>query len=446
MTSPTRRSRSDTPTCRSASARPAVPTRRYVHPRVAVPFRRHARAREAVFVVLIAVVLFTVIAFKLAVALTPVEAQARSTLEGRAYETFPTLAAASLADGTFQDSFEQYIADLVPLRDDVLLANAAVQRASICLANLVCGFSCVPTFYGSDIVWCPEWDCLTQTNTIVTDDTVQSYREMAEGYDEVVDSHPDIDFTWCQFDTSRNSSVRVDAELEANVCDYDFTAENFIDYLPDDIECVSVTHDDTAELVDDFFASDHHWNINGAINAYEACAEALGIEPIEFGDVYEAYEGPHRCSRAREGLFAGCTDDAVLDVDYDRSELSVTVDGKKRDVSFLDAGWDDDYDGEAIYADSSKWSEAYAKYYHHNHGILEIDNEELSDGSTLLICGTSFASCMERFFAESYEHVIRLDMRCTDMTTEEAIEAYDPDDVLFFYNLPQSVNSVADED
>ena len=70
---------------------------------------------------------------------------ARSYLEGRTYQTFPELAVGTLADGSFQSKFEQYIADLIPMRDDVMLLNAGLQRTTIALADAPFGLTCVMT-------------------------------------------------------------------------------------------------------------------------------------------------------------------------------------------------------------------------------------------------------------------------------------------------------------
>lgn len=72
-----------------------------------------------------------------------------SNLEGRNYTKLPNASIDAVMSGKFQNTFESYVADLIPMRDEALLANARMQRLSIVPMSVLAGYNYYPTFFGS---------------------------------------------------------------------------------------------------------------------------------------------------------------------------------------------------------------------------------------------------------------------------------------------------------
>lgn len=123
----------------------------------------------------------------------------RSNLEGRVYERRPQVSVAALADGSFQDSFERYVADGVPWRDVVVLANAAVQRSGISLASGLFGYPAYPTFFGSDYVYVPECDAVLPI-ALKSADRAAEYSQVHEMLDSLATVIPT-----CKYPYSRST-------------------------------------------------------------------------------------------------------------------------------------------------------------------------------------------------------------------------------------------------
>ena len=99
--------------------------------------------RDTLFASIVALLLFSVIAVLLLGLIPGFEAPSKSVLEGRTYTAIPDMTASSIANGTAQSELESYVADKVPMRDTVLLGNAAIQRSLIRVANVHFVMRCI---------------------------------------------------------------------------------------------------------------------------------------------------------------------------------------------------------------------------------------------------------------------------------------------------------------
>ena len=64
-----------------------------------------------------------------------------SDLEARSYQPFPRFTKGDFVARVFQENADQYLADLTPCRDEVILGNASFQRAFIRLSAQLFGYS-----------------------------------------------------------------------------------------------------------------------------------------------------------------------------------------------------------------------------------------------------------------------------------------------------------------
>ena len=391
--------------------------------------KRPGQVRNIAFVAVAAACLLTVVVYKAAIYLTPLEDEESSTLEGRVYQNLPELTWESFESGEYQDDFEQFVADSVPGRDEVLLANAALQRSAIRLANLPFGFDAYPTFFGSDYVCIPSLGAVWAKSKTVEDVKQDDMDEWAEACSKVIETAPDVEWAFYLCDRSSVSEANPAALLSSDIADYSYLAEGFLTQLAGDCTVIDGSYTNTDDFAEDHYLTDHHWTIQGAMKTYQAIIEVFDKEALEFGEVYVAYEGPFWGSSSRSGLALPGGGDTVCDVEYDRSSLKVTVDGVERDESFLDESYADDYDG---HFNSSLFENTYATYFHSDYGLIEIENLDVQNGESLLIIGDSYTNCMERFFAESYRYVYVIDPRhYEEGTIQEFLAGHDIDDAAF---------------
>ena len=386
-----------------------------------------SRVEGIVFAVIVGLCLCVPFGWQAIVALTPLETPEYSSIEKRDYEQFPEVSLFALADGTFQDSFEQFVADSVPARDDVLFANARVQRAVIELSNLAFSFDCWPTYFGSTRAYSKSHNVLFDIPRTTLKFTSEKLDKWTKKYTNMIEASPEVDWVFCLADKDLSSKANPAYDLCASTADRDVISEGFLSRLPEECEVVGVTYEDTDAYYEKYYKNDYHWNIKGALEAYEEISSALGIEPVASeDDVFcVAHDQERLGSALRIGLSKQVTKDDFFDVAYAESELSVTVDGEEEDADWLVAYKNSD--GGDADADESK------TYFHSNVGIITIHNEDLDNGETLLIIGDSFSNSIERLFAESYETVISFDPRNnkTDLRVRDIIDLYDVDDAVF---------------
>ena len=387
------------------------------------------KIRNLVFSLLIAVCLFSWIGNRVAVELGYSEFETESYLEGREFQTLPDLTSASFSEGTFQDEFEDYLCDHVPEHDDVILANATMQRSIISLASLPFGFEAYETYFGSDYIYLPEYGMVVESPMSTSELSVESLSTYVEEYTALMEANPDIDWLVYICDRPSTSLANPAVVMSSDVADYEYIQENFLDLLPDTCTVVDGSYTDTAEYCAEHYLTDHHWNIYGAIDAYEEIITAFGKEAIDLSGVFVAYEGPFWGSEARSGLVLVEGGDAVYDVEYEHSSLRVAVGGEERDASILAESWEEGYTG---HVNAEKFSNSYVECFHSDYGLLEIENLDSDSGESLLIIGDSFTDCFERFFAENYQYVYVIDPRnVEDLDIQEFIDEHDIDDAAF---------------
>ena len=391
------------------------------------------RARNIVFIAVIAACLLSVVVYKAIIYFTPLEEEESSALEARTYQNLPDLTWDLFSSGGYQDDFEQFVADSIPGRDAALLINAALQRSAISAANVPFGYEAYPTFYGSDYVVIPSLNAVwakAKTTSTVTQADMDKWAGVCA---EVIECAPDADWLFYLCDRSNISEANPAVTLSDNASDYSYITEGFLNLLPDSCIVVDGSYSDTEEFAEDHFLTDHHWSITGAMKAYESIIEALDKEPVKFGEVYVAYEGPFWGSCARMGLALVGDADMICDVEYEKSSLKVTANGVEREESFLDESY---AAGFTTYANSSLFENTYASYFHGDYGLIEMENLDMQNGESLLIIGDSFTDCMDRFFAENYQYVYVIDPRHYDNgTIREFLGEHDVDDAVFIISV-----------
>ena len=358
----------------------------------------------------------------------------KSRLEGRKRPEIPAATWNAVVRREMQSALDANFACSVPRRDDALLTHAKWQRMMIRRAARLFGIGVYPTFYASKRCRIERDDALAVMPGEAAAPMVWQLWSAAQRYSKTMQSHSNIRWFFALADGSACTLASPLPGLMTAPADYDFYRKHLLAKLPNNCKVIDLGYAAGDDFFTDYFRTDHHWRIQGAVRAYGRIAEALGIAPVEFGPPRPVTDAIFFGSVSRAGLDADVEADTVYDVDYPRSPLRVSVNGAEKPEAFLDYG----YTG-LPYEKPSTFADVYKKWFHRGVGLLHLVNPRLENG-TLLIVGDSFGRCMERFFAESYREVYALDPRHTTVVLPEFLAAHHVDDVLFLVSPWEAVS------
>jgi hypothetical protein len=382
------------------------------------------KVRNIIFIVIVACCFFCVIGYKAAgMIFDDIKLPTKSLLEGRSYQTFPELNKETLLDATFQDEFEGYVADLVPKRDRVMLTNAAVQRASIKSASLVFGYKTYPTFYGSNYCYTPSKDAVEEKPEFQSKELSEKLGQSASMFNNVASKYKNINWYVYLPDRSSYSEISNAYGLMSGAVDYSYFKQQFISKLNGQYTFIDGAYNNSAEHDNDFYRTDHHWQVQGAYKAYKEIMSKMGKEVISVDGYSVKCQSEMWGSCTRSGLCLAKEPDEIYDFDYDASSLEVNIDGKEKKMSSLDKTY-----SKKKYKKTGKFANVYAEWFHGDNGVATITNKKKT--GSLLIIGDSYTNNCERLYAESYGTVYKYDSRWTDETLSEFLNTHEVDDVL----------------
>lgn len=355
----------------------------------------------------------------------------KAEFEGRDYTKRPSLSWKTVSDGSFQKQANQWIADRVPNRNSVLLANAGLQRSSIEIANAVCNYPAYPTFYGSSYAAVPDAGAVYTIPHVKSRYDDATLDRCGAWMTSIVEAAPDATWGFALAEHNAIAEANPASPLLSNPVTWDHIAGGLRERLPEDVTVFDMSHPDLESYQRAFFETDHHWQITGALKAYYDVIEMAGKEPIEFGEPVQAIPEPFYGSSDRVGLYPDASD-TFYDVPFERSEVTVYINGVSRGAAGLGGiGARDTY-----VKGPFKYRDLYGSWYHGNYGLTEIANKELpEEAGTLLIVGDSYARCLDHVFAENFKHVYDVDPRYFEKDIAEYVAEIDPDVAVFIIGV-----------
>lgn len=364
---------------------------------------------------------------------------AASHLEGRSYQKIPILSLDRFMDKSYQSELDRYVSDLVPNRDAVILANAAFQECAIAASAQLCGFRIYPTYFGSEHAYDKSLDAVIPIPKDLSGSRKRLCNQMVAAVRDFARTNSDKKMVFCLIEGLEYSS----GNPLAHSVSYAGTNEQIVDEmlaeLGEDVAVLNISIDTEDQYRSEYYKTDHHWTISGA---YEGYASVLGIlDPAKSPlvvDKERSWSVPFFGSYARLGLHPTLEPDYIRDVTYNESDISLSINGVP--------GTLEDVRHRALYDDGgydkSKFVNRYGEYYHTDstYGFIEFHNNDLDDGSSLLIIGDSYTNPIERFFSESFETVYCLDVRYADSTAQEVVSKFQPDSIVFIESLNSCLN------
>ena len=160
-----------------------------------------------------------------------------------------------------------------------------------------------------------------------------------------------------------------------------------------------------------FYAMDHHWSAAGARIGYEAVCDALGLSP-EPAEAIVSHEGFYGGFYARYPL-------PWLKADiltYEQPEgIHLIINGQKKETLADQA--------------ALQGRDKYAALLYGNHGCIELINENVDEGS-LLVIKDSYANAMLPILARHYHSITAVDPRYFTDNIKELAAQHEGEEIL----------------
>ncbi len=398
------------------------------------------RRIENIFLALVAVIVgFSVLAYNLVGAIAPgaVDVPDSSNLENRFYNDCSELTPQTLLDKEFQQSLDAYLADHVPARDQVVLCNAALQRASIATSAGLFGFDVYPTFLGS------RYYVIPRDNLIVDGAEEQPSEKDAAALEAwvrtlngVAQSHPDINFVYDCIARHDQCEANPTYRYFSNRLDPAWAQANIIDRLDSHLNAFVDPVESYDEIVQEWYNADPHWTLERALKSYNKIANRLALTTYSYNDPVEVIDSWYG-GYAKNGLdldVAAKLEDLPIDFSQLRFYRLQEEGGAEITVGFRD----EVLSGKPVPSDRGE--SMYYLYF--GGGQMEVRNSGANNGRNVLVVTDSLSYSLTRFIASNYSQSTFL-LPGNDhfaSSFEEYIDRYNPDDVIVLTHVSKYIS------
>ena len=345
------------------------------------------------------------------------------------------LSLSSIASGTLQAELETEVGNYIPCKGIAQLTNARLQRTAIALSSDLFRWDAYPTFYGSKYVYVPKDDVLLGLPGKATPGEIKKLQAGLEAYNSFASRHGNLDIAmYCVM----NSDYLVDSpssQYKSNPMNYSTLNAELLEKLVGfRVIPANVPYED---YIEQWYATDHHWNIDGAYRAYCDIVEQSPEWGLPYSNSARGGGGltipdaQFRGSVSRSALYDKEKYDTFFDYEFVLPDYEVTIDGKPYDQSWL-CQIDQ---APQIIKNGNAYTNYYVKLYHANWGELVIRNPSSENDNSLLLIADSYSNCIDRLFASHFQTTYVFDARYNTETLDSYIESHpDITNVLFLMN------------
>lgn len=332
----------------------------------------------------------------------------RSYVEGRELqESFPQLSPSTFIDRSFQDTMEQYVSDKFPKRDEVLLVNAAFQKTSIEAANLVFNFDQYPTYFGSNIAYDREFHALFEIPQKNSAERQTDLAEIGKLISNAAQASEITNFVVYFPDRAEFSLSNPTNKYINNVFDTKVYDKNFTSSVSEYVTVIIDEHASTEEWLTHYFATDHHWKISGAYQAYLSITSTLGYTPLQVEEALSLQDYSFCGMFCRKGLCFLENRDHLEEYRFDTPPYLIMQDGRETQRSELVDGLNN-LDHENINTDSLTYNGYFYLFGPTLSSPLIYYADTNTEAKNLLVITDSFGCPVEPMLASHYAetHVI----------------------------------------
>ncbi len=183
-----------------------------------------------------------------------------------------------------------------------------------------------------------------------------------------------------------------------------------------------------------YFHTDHHWTSLGAYYAMQAFAATVGKTPLALAD-YDEMSFPGFL-----GSFYASTQNAGLKLGAD----TITAYKPRGNVTMVMGKSTTDYKGYPIITNVSNWAarSKYSTFIGGDNGYTCITNEDITDGSSMVLVKDSYGNAFAPFLATMYHKVYVIDFRHFTEDFAAFVNQNNIPEVLLLNNISATRNNV----
>ncbi|MCM1173566.1 MAG: DHHW family protein [Blautia sp.] len=209
-----------------------------------------------------------------------------------------------------------------------------------------------------------------------------------------------------------------------------------------DIVCISEMMDKN-NMISLFFKTDHHWKPSAGIWADRLLCEFLNKNYGYHFDTSVFDMGNYEIE-IREESFLGSQGKKVTEVYSSKEDFPIILPQYNTDLDVFISGKgkicygsieDTLLDYSVFEEKSSYLRKNYSFYGYGDQALITIHNNNVHDGSNILMIKTSFAHCMYPYLAAAVEDLSIVDLRYFDGSIQSYIKEIEPDTIIVIYGM-----------
>jgi hypothetical protein len=336
--------------------------------------------------------------------------------ENRVLESTPKISLDAITDGTFMSSVQNYIGDHFPLRKTFISLNTEVQLA-MGKRDIGSNYGKTPAeggvYVGSqghlyEVLLPNKTDTFKNNITAITNfgknaELPLVIMPVPSGSQEQAENLPAF---------APNHDQHEELQALQSAAKAGTTVVNLFDTL-------------SANKGDYYFKTDHHWNIYGAFEGYQALTTAIGVQPLTKSDftfktVSNSFYGT---LYSKAIMFYPQADDFILPTCSRRSDITQQTGKQTRKGIY----W------EQYLTQKDK----YATFLGGNHSVDVVRNTAVKDDKKLLIIKDSYANSLVPFLAQNFSEIHIVDLRYYNQDIYQYIKENQITNLAAVYSIKQ---------
>jgi len=328
-----------------------------------------------------------------------------SEKEKRYLTKFPEFTLESIANGDFQDGFEKYVSDHIPVRDFFVGLNSYF--------SLAMGRNSVSDiYYGKDgyLINAPK-----NSDTENFEKNLKNFNVFSKSV-KIPSSILIVPRTgYIMEDKLPLFHAEYDDDTFFKTASEITTGMNFID--------TRKVLFDAAKDRQVYYRTDHHLTTGGTYELYKQYCELNGLGyPKEDSYIIKKTDGFLGTAASASGY--NLTKGDTVEMWVGSENVTITIN---------DGSSDKVYDT-MFFEEHLKKDDKYPVFLDGNHALTIIENDEVKSGNLLLI-KDSYAHALAPFLAHNYNKIYLVDMRYYRKSVSELIDENDIDSILYIYGL-----------
>lgn len=344
-----------------------------------------------------------------------------SYAEKRYLQQFPEISWDNIKSGKFSTQFEKFLADQVPLRKAFVSINAYFE--------LIKGNNGANGIYLGKDGYLIEKPYERDNRLELNIDRINKFTEQV-GKKTVLVAVPSKGFIYSD-------------KLPANSMDYldDEYCDKINSLTDSNITVIDLRNafKESADEIQLFYKTDHHWTADGAFVAYKEISKAEGFDIPDINNYeIESYDNFYGTSYSTSCYSLTKPDCVKLYVNKEKSD--------KADIEIIEGSETTTYSnmyfrknleepkGDIKQGDTdANTGDKYTVYLDGNHTLVKIKTG--NTGGKLLLIKDSFAHSIAPFLAENYSEIIMVDLRYYKQPLTELISSENVDEIMFLYSV-----------